>query len=75
LFSKVNRLLIEDDRDKKNRGKKTRRQSISQTLLDVTEGFETLDTAFSNLKIVSVKDPEEEKIKLRTLFEHFHDLS
>jgi hypothetical protein len=49
LFSEVNRELINEDTDKKMRGKRTRRQPITPEFVEVTKCFESLLRLFTQL--------------------------
>lgn len=90
LFSDVNRELIEGDKDKKRRRKSTRRYPISKTFIRATECLETIRASLSTIRVQSISEikhregvdlPEGEQrpvadpSTLRTLHEHFHEIS
>lgn len=56
LFSKINRQLIEEDKDKKARGKRTRRYPISKVFVRATECLERIHLAVNTLKVQSLSE-------------------
>ena len=53
-FGEVNRILIDDDADKKARGKRTRRQEITPLFVRATECMETILRLLHELKVQSM---------------------
>ena len=56
LFAEVNRELIQDDEEKKWKGKKTRRYKISRQFIEVTESVEKILQLMQKLKVVSLSE-------------------
>lgn len=90
LFAHVNRELIQSDKDKKRRKKRTRRFPISKMFVEATEHLETILHSLKYLKVQSISEilhkdgvdlpPEQQRhisypSKLRSLFDHFHEIT
>lgn len=56
LFAEVNRELIQDDEEKKWKGKKTRRYKITRQFVEVTECVEKILQLMHKLKVVSLSE-------------------
>ena len=89
-FSEVNREMIEADKDKKARGKKTRRLNPSQEFIQITEYMEEMVVILKDLRVISMAEVrhqagvnlphdqqekiDEPKTRLRSIIDHFHKL-
>ena len=56
LFAMVNRRLIEDDAEKKLKGKQTERYPISHDFIQITEHFELALELLKSIKILSISE-------------------
>lgn len=56
LFTTINGELIESDKSKKKRGKKTRRYPISSTFIEFTDTMNQILTLLKQIKIVSITE-------------------
>jgi hypothetical protein len=89
LFGKVNRELIEGDKNKTRRGKKTSRYKITPEFVRATEALERIVQLLKDIKVVSLSEVAHERGKdleresqpyfadqgrLLSLFQHFNDL-
>jgi len=90
IFAVVNRELVEQDIEKKLRRRKTSRWPLTQEFIRATECMEKMMEVIKVLKVVSITEmkhkdgvdlPKEEQDilqepeRIRTLFEHFYELS
>ena len=82
--------MIESDKDKKARGKKTRRLNLSQEFIQITEFMEEMVVILKDLRVISMAEvrhqagvnlphDQQEKIdnpkaRLRSFIDHFHKL-